>query len=102
MPSAMRPDWSSAKPLRVVVLRRTAREGTCGKSWDTSRIIAVGEAAPSPRSSGAFWRLSDMRIQPYVPEQLDAVVRLSLRAWTPVFESLQKVMDVDVYRALHP
>jgi ribosomal protein S18 acetylase RimI-like enzyme len=43
-----------------------------------------------------------MRIQPYVPEQFEAVVRLSLRAWTPVFESLQKVMDVDVYRALHP
>jgi ribosomal protein S18 acetylase RimI-like enzyme len=43
-----------------------------------------------------------MRIQPYDPEQLDAVVRLSLRAWTPVFESIQKVMDVDVYRELHP
>ena len=43
-----------------------------------------------------------MRIQPYDPEQLDAVVRLSLRAWTPVFESIQKVMDFDVYRELHP
>jgi ribosomal protein S18 acetylase RimI-like enzyme len=43
-----------------------------------------------------------MRIQPYDPEQLEAVVRLSLRAWTPVFESIQKVMDADVYRALHP
>ena len=38
-----------------------------------------------------------MRIQPYDPEQLDAVVRLSLRAWAPVFDSIQKVMDVDVY-----
>ena len=43
-----------------------------------------------------------MRIQPYDPEQLDAVVRLSLRAWTPVFDSLQKVMDVDVYQAFYP
>jgi ribosomal protein S18 acetylase RimI-like enzyme len=43
-----------------------------------------------------------MRIQPYDPEQLDAVVRLSLRASTPVFESIQKVMDVDVYRELRP
>ena len=43
-----------------------------------------------------------MRIQPYDPAQLDAVVRLSLRAWIPVFDALQKVMDVDVCRAFHP
>jgi ribosomal protein S18 acetylase RimI-like enzyme len=43
-----------------------------------------------------------MRIQPYDSERLDAVVRLSLRAWLPVFEAIQKVMDVDVYRALLP
>src|SRR5262249_16440541 len=60
------------------------------------------EAAPSPRASGVFWRLTDMRIQPYDPEQLEAVVCLALRAWTPVFELIQKVMDVDVYRELHP
>ena len=43
-----------------------------------------------------------MRIQPYDPEQLEAVVCLALRAWTPVFELIHKVMDVDVYRELHP
>jgi ribosomal protein S18 acetylase RimI-like enzyme len=43
-----------------------------------------------------------MQFQPYDPEQLDAVVRLSLRAWTPVFDSLQKVMEVDVYQAFYP
>jgi ribosomal protein S18 acetylase RimI-like enzyme len=43
-----------------------------------------------------------MQIQPYDPEQLVAVVRLSLRAWTPVFDSIQKVMDIDVYREFYP
>lgn len=43
-----------------------------------------------------------MQIEAYHPEQLDAVVRLSLRAWAPVFESLRKVMDLDVYREFFP
>ena len=43
-----------------------------------------------------------MRIEPYDPRQLDAVIRLSLQAWTPVFDSLQKVMNADVYRAFYP
>lgn len=43
-----------------------------------------------------------MQIEPYDAGQLDAVVRLSLRAWTPVFESIQNVMDLDVYQELYP
>ncbi|MFQ4141866.1 GNAT family N-acetyltransferase [Chlorogloeopsis sp. ULAP02] len=43
-----------------------------------------------------------MRIEPYDPSQLDAVIRLSLRAWAPVFDSLQKVMDLDVYQEFYP
>jgi len=43
-----------------------------------------------------------MRIEPYSPHQLDAVIRLSLRSWTPVFDSIQKAMDFDVYGELHP
>ncbi|MBE9094118.1 GNAT family N-acetyltransferase [Tychonema sp. LEGE 07203] len=43
-----------------------------------------------------------MRIEPYDAHQLDAVIRLSLRAWTPVFDSIQKVMDLDVYREFYP
>ncbi|MCC5623200.1 GNAT family N-acetyltransferase [Nostoc sp. CHAB 5715] len=43
-----------------------------------------------------------MRIEPYNPHQLDAVIRLSLRAWTPVFDSIQKAIDLDVYRELYP
>ena len=43
-----------------------------------------------------------MQIEPYNPHQLDAVVRLSLRAWTPVFDSIQNAIDADVYRAFYP
>ncbi|MBW4606665.1 MAG: GNAT family N-acetyltransferase [Hassallia sp. WJT32-NPBG1] len=43
-----------------------------------------------------------MRIEPYDDHQLDAVIRLSLRAWAPVFDSIQKVMDLDVYREFYP
>ena len=43
-----------------------------------------------------------MRIEPYNAHHLDAVIRLSLRAWTPVFESIQNAMDADVYRAFYP
>ena len=43
-----------------------------------------------------------MRIEPYDSGQLDAVIRLSLRAWTPVFDSIQKAMKADVYREFYP
>ena len=43
-----------------------------------------------------------MQIEPYTPCHLDAVIRLSLRAWTPVFGSLQNAMNVDVYQAFYP
>ena len=43
-----------------------------------------------------------MRIECYDAHQLDAVIRLSLRAWTPVFDSIQKVMDADMYREFYP
>jgi ribosomal protein S18 acetylase RimI-like enzyme len=43
-----------------------------------------------------------MQIEPYDPRQLDAVICLSLRAWTPVFDSIQNVLDADVYRAFYP
>lgn len=43
-----------------------------------------------------------MRIEPYSANQLDSVIRLSLRAWTPVFDSLQKSLNADVYQAFYP
>jgi ribosomal protein S18 acetylase RimI-like enzyme len=43
-----------------------------------------------------------MQIAPYTPQHLDAVVCLSLRAWAPVFESLQAMMHNDIYQAFYP
>ncbi|MGD1914210.1 MAG: GNAT family N-acetyltransferase [Rivularia sp. (in: cyanobacteria)] len=43
-----------------------------------------------------------MQIQPYSANQLDAIISLSLRAWTPVFDSLQKSLNADVYQAFYP
>lgn len=42
-----------------------------------------------------------MQIEPYDNSQLDAVKSLSLRAWTPVFDSIQKALDLDVYRSFY-
>ena len=44
----------------------------------------------------------EMRIEPYNAHQLEAVILLSLRAWAPVFDSIQKAMNSDVYRAFYP
>ena len=44
----------------------------------------------------------DYRIEAYSPEQADAVVALSLRAWEPVFASMEAAMDAEVYREFYP
>lgn len=43
-----------------------------------------------------------MQIRPYEARDKDAVVRLSLRAWKPVFESIERLMSSAVFRSLHP
>lgn len=43
-----------------------------------------------------------MEIEPYDPSKLDAIVRLSLRAWEPVFHSIETVMEPAVYREFYP
>jgi GNAT superfamily N-acetyltransferase len=43
-----------------------------------------------------------MRIRPYHPEDADAIVRLSLRAWAPVFASLEQVLPAEVYHTFYP
>lgn len=43
-----------------------------------------------------------MQIQPYEPDHLPAIVQLSLRAWSPVFESIKNTMDPGVYREFYP
>lgn len=42
------------------------------------------------------------QIEAYEPHHLGAIVRLSLRAWAPVFESLRGVMDREVYSEFFP
>lgn len=43
-----------------------------------------------------------MEIKTFDDSRRGAVVALSLRAWAPVFSSIESVMDADVYRELHP
>jgi len=45
---------------------------------------------------------SEMSIRPFTPQDKEAVVQLSLRAWAPVFESIEQAMDPQVYRVLYP
>jgi ribosomal protein S18 acetylase RimI-like enzyme len=41
-------------------------------------------------------------IRPYDDRDADAVVDLSLRAWAPVFASLEQVLGSDIFRRQHP
>lgn len=43
-----------------------------------------------------------MEIEPYASRHRDAVVRLALRAWAPVFDSIQNTMNAEVYQAFYP
>jgi GNAT superfamily N-acetyltransferase len=43
-----------------------------------------------------------MQIEPYEDSQLDTIKSLSLRAWSPVFDSIQKAMDIEVYNSFYP
>ena len=44
----------------------------------------------------------EMQIEPYDVEHRDAVIRLSLRAWAPVFASMQNVLGDAVFQELYP
>ncbi len=43
-----------------------------------------------------------MTIEPCNASHLEGVVRLSLRAWAPVFDSLKQVFDASVYQSFYP
>jgi ribosomal protein S18 acetylase RimI-like enzyme len=43
-----------------------------------------------------------VQIRSYGGSDLDAVVRLSLLAWEPVFESIENVLGSTIFRRLHP
>ncbi len=42
------------------------------------------------------------RIRKYRPSDEGPVVSLSLRAWAPVFASLEEALGVEIFRRLHP
>ncbi|MCU0490353.1 MAG: GNAT family N-acetyltransferase [Chloroflexaceae bacterium] len=43
-----------------------------------------------------------MQIVPFETQHREAVVQLSLQAWAPVFESLERVMDRAVFQEFYP
>ena len=43
-----------------------------------------------------------MTIEPFDASKLEAIVRLSLRAWEPVFESIRSALGPDVFREHYP
>ncbi len=43
-----------------------------------------------------------MQIEPYDAVHLDALIDLTLRAWEPVFASIEQVLDADVYQTFYP
>ena len=43
-----------------------------------------------------------MNIEPYASAHADAVARLALRAWSPVFDSLKEALEPNVYRQFYP
>ena len=43
-----------------------------------------------------------MKIEPYHSYHADAVVRLSLRAWSPVFDSLKEALEPNVWQQFYP
>lgn len=43
-----------------------------------------------------------MQIEPYTTPHLGVVIQLSLQAWAPVFDSLQKAMSPGIYQEMYP
>jgi len=43
-----------------------------------------------------------MNIEPLENDRIDAVVELSLRAWAPVFESIERTLHPDLFRRSYP
>jgi GNAT superfamily N-acetyltransferase len=44
----------------------------------------------------------NIRIEPYTPDHLDAIVRLSMRAWEPVFKEVEIEMGPEKYKQYYP
>lgn len=44
----------------------------------------------------------EMQIEPYAVQHREAIIRLSLRAWAPVFASMQNMLHDAVFQELYP
>jgi GNAT superfamily N-acetyltransferase len=44
----------------------------------------------------------NLNIRPVCDDDIDEVVRISLLAWTPVFESFEQILGPDIYPILYP
>lgn len=64
------------------------------------RVIHDGMSRIPPAELAQL-RCITMPIEPYQSQHLDTVIQLSLKAWAPVFDSLQNVMNPAVYRAFY-
>lgn len=45
---------------------------------------------------------SRLRIRPFEDQDIGAIVDLSLRAWAPVFASLERVLGAEIFGRMHP
>jgi ribosomal protein S18 acetylase RimI-like enzyme len=50
-----------------------------------------------PRKEEAIFRL-----RPFASEDLDAILDLSIRAWEPVFDSLEQALGSEIFLRMHP
>jgi GNAT superfamily N-acetyltransferase len=46
--------------------------------------------------------MSEPHIRPFDSADADALIDLSLRAWAPVFESMERAMGAEIFRRVHP
>ncbi|HEU5098231.1 MAG TPA: GNAT family N-acetyltransferase [Roseiflexaceae bacterium] len=68
----------------------------------TLPACSLRQTQPFNKQGGTVRGPMTTHIEPYDSNQLDAIVQLSLRAWAPVFDSLQKVFDSDLYQVFYP
>ncbi|MGH7573709.1 MAG: GNAT family N-acetyltransferase [Longimicrobiales bacterium] len=72
----------------------------------TRSLEIIGEAAEeivgALRSEFPSVDPSSVEIERYQESKLEEIVQLSLRAWEPVFASIESAMDSGVYRELYP
>jgi len=71
---------------------------------DTNLFVGgVGESEHQrPRGSVSTVVAEETMIREFRPDDLEAIIEFSLRAWEPVFASLRDVLGDDIFLRLHP